>query len=368
MEIVPVTDGRGLERFIAFPYEHYRGDPLWVPQLRMDVRTLLSPRKNPFFQHAEVQCFVARSDGRTVGRIAAIKNDAHNREHNDRVGFYGFFESVDDQATANALFDAAAAWLRNKRFDTMRGPMNPSINDDCGLLVQGFETPPVVMMPHNLPSYVALHERYGLRKAKDLIAFESTSAQIPERLARAGRVLAERKGITLRPLDMKRFGAEVELVKALYNEAWEKNWGFVPLTDAEIDHLAKQLKPVVVPELVCFAERGGKVIGFGVALPDLNVALKHNPSGRLFPGILKILWHARRISRIRVLLLGVVKEYRGSGVDALMYHWIWEKGAAKGYHWAEGGWILEDNVPMVNAALRLGFSPYKTYRIFDKAL
>jgi len=365
---VPVTDGRDLERFIAFPYEHYRGDPLWVPQLRMDVRTLLSPKKNPFFQHATLQAFLARADGRLVGRIAAIKNDAHNREHGDRVGFYGFFESVNDQATANALFDAAADWVRAKGCDVLRGPMNPSVNDDCGLLVDGFATPPALMMPHNPPSYAALHEGYGFRKAKDLIALESTSDRVPDRLARAAGLLAERRGITLRALDMKRFGTEVELVKALYNEAWEKNWGFVPLTDAEIDHLAKQLKPVVVADLVCFAERAGKVIGFGVALPDLNVALKHNPSGRLFPGVLKILWYARHISRIRVLLLGVLKEYRSSGVDALMYHWIWTKGTARGYRWAEAGWVLEDNAPMLNAAVRLGFTPYKTYRIYDKAL
>jgi len=365
---VPVSDGRGLNRFIAFPYDHYRGDPLWVPQLRMDVRTLLSPSKNPFFQHAEAQYFLARHDGRTVGRIAAIKNDAHTLEHGDRVGFYGFFESVDDQAVATALFDAAAGWLRKRGFDTMRGPMSPSINDECGLLVEGFDTPPTVMMPHNPKSYVALHERYGFQKAKDLIALESTNAEIPERLARAAKLIAERRGITLRMLDMKRFKAEVDQVKVLYNEAWEKNWGFVPLTDAEIDHLAKQLKPVVVPELVCFAERAGKVIGFGVALPDLNVALKHNPSGRLFPGILKVLWHARHVSRVRVLLLGVLKEYRSSGVDALMYHWIWDKAIANGYPWGEAGWVLEDNIPMMNAALRVAFRPYKTYRIYDKAL
>lgn len=365
---MPVSDGRGLDRFIAFPYLHYRSDPLWVPQLRMDVRTLLSPKKNPFFQHAEARYFVAQADGRVVGRIAAIKNDAHTREHRDRVGFYGFFECVDDPVVANALFDAAATWLRTQGFDTMRGPMSPSINDECGLLIQGFETPPTVMMPHNPPFYVALHEGYGFRKAKDLIALESTSNQLPERLTRGARLVAARKGITLRMLDMKRFDAEVERIKALYNQAWEKNWGFVPLTDAEIDHLAKQLKPVVVPELVCFAERGGDVIGFGVALPDMNVALKHNPSGRLFPGIVKILWYARRISRVRVLLLGVLKEYRNSGVDALMYHWIWGEATARGYRWGEAGWVLEDNVPMLNAALRVSFSPYKTYRIYDKAL
>ncbi len=368
MEIAPVRDGRDLDRFIAFPYDHYRGDPLWVPQLRVDVRTLLSLKKNPFFQHAEAQYFVGLSDGRTVGRIAAIKNDAHNREHRDRVGFYGFFESVDDQAVASALFDAAAAWLRGKGLETMRGPMSPSVNDECGLLVDGFATPPTLLMPHNPPYYVGLHERSGLAKAKDLLVYESRGSDLPDRLARAAKLLTERTGITLRPLNRKRFADEVELVKRLYNQAWEKNWGFVPMTDAEIDHLAKQLKPIVVPDLVCFAERDGAVVGFTVALPDLNRALRHNPTGRLFPGILKILWHARRITRIRVLLLGALKEYRHTGVDALMYYWIWTKGYARGYRWAEAGWVLEDNAAMNNAILRMGFRRYKTYRVYEASL
>ena len=364
---MPVNSGRDLERFIGFPYELYRGDPLWVPPLRMDVRTLLSPAKNPFFEHAEAQYYLAVRNGRTVGRIAAIKNDAHTREHGDRVGFYGFFESVNEQPVANALFDAVARWLSDKGFLVMRGPMNPSINDECGLLVEGFDTPPTLLMTHNLPYYVALHEGYGLAKAKDLLAFASTSAALPERITRVAKVIAERQGITLRPLNMKRFREEVELVKSLYNQAWERNWGFVPMSGAEIDHLARQLKPIVIPDLVCFAERQGQVIGFAVALPDLNVALKHNPSGRIY-GLPKILWYARRINRCRIPLLGTLKEYRRSGVDALMYHWIWSKGLQRGFNWGEGGWILEDNVPMVNAALQLDFNPYKTYRIYDKAL
>jgi len=334
----------------------------------MDVRTLLSPAKNPFFQHAEAQYFVGRSDGRTVGRIAAIKNDAHTKEHHDRVGFYGFFECVNDPAAAAALFDAAAAWLRSRGLAILRGPMSPSINDECGLLVQGFETPPTLMMSHNPRYYVDLHQRYGFTKAKDLLVYESTTTRLPERIVRAATVIAQRKGIALRHLNMKRFRAEVELVKALYNDAWEKNWGFVPLTEAEIDHLATQLKPIVVPELVCFAERAGKVIGFAVALPDLNVALRHNPSGRVFPGILKVLWYARKVNRLRILLLGVLPQYRSSGIDALMYHWIWTKGLAHGFTWGEGGWILEDNAAMNNAAVQLGFRPYRTYRIYDKPL
>jgi len=371
VEIVPVTDGRGLNQFIAFPYDLHRGDPHWVPQLRRDVRTLLSPAQNPFFQHAEAQYFLAlrRSDGRAVGRIAAIKNDAHNRVHGDRVGFYGFFESADDPAVATALFDAAAAWLRGKGFDTMRGPMSPSINDECGLLVQGFDSPPTILMPHNPEYYVGLHERGGFAKAMDLLVYYvDAGTGPPERYERAAKVIAERKGITLRPLNMRRFPAEVELVKQLYNEMWERNWGFVPLTDAEIDHLAKQLKPIVVPDWVCFAERAGRPVGFAVALPDLNVALKHNPSGRFFPGILRILWHARKIPRARVPLLGVVPELRGSGVDALMYHWIWTHAVRRGITWGEAGWLLENNPAILHGAERMGFRRYKTYRVYDKPL
>ena len=368
MEIAPVTSGRDLEQFISFPYDHYRGDPMWGPQLRMDVRTLLSPKKNPFFQHGEAQYFVARVGGRTVGRIAAIKNTAHNETWKDKVGFYGFFESVDDQAVANALFDAAATWLRARGFDTMRGPASPSTNDECGLLVDGFDTPATVMMGHNPRYYVGLTERAGFRKAKDLICYESTYTELPERLSRGAKLVAQRRGITLRPLDMKRFNEEVETIKRLYNTAWEQNWGTVPLTDAEIDHLAKQLKPIVVPDLVVFAEIKGETVGFGVALPDLNVALRHNPSGRLFPGILKVLWHARKVTRLRILLLGTLPAYRHTGADAVMYHWIWTHGYARGCRWGEAGWILEDNTPMANAALNLGFRPYKTYRIYDKAL
>ncbi len=334
----------------------------------MDVRTLLSPAKNPFFEHAAVQCYVAHRDGRMVGRIAAIKNDAHNREHHDRVGFFGFFECVDDQTVANALFDRAGAWVREHGCDTLRGPMSPSVNDECGMLVDGFDTPPTLMMPHNPRYYPRLVNEAGFTKARDLICYQSTGTEMPERLVRGARLVAERKGITLRHLDMKRFKDEVELVKQLYNAAWEKNWGFVPLTNAEIDHLAKQLKPVVVPEIVCFAEKDGRTIGFAVALPDLNVALKRNPSGRLFPGILKVLWAARKISRVRILLLGAIPEFRGSGVDALMYAWIWEKGRAKGYDWGEAGWILEDNAAMTNAIQRIGFVPYKTYRVYDRPL
>jgi hypothetical protein len=340
--------------------------------LRRDVATALDREKNPFFAHAEVELFLAerRDGGRpsTVGRIAAIHNHAHNEFQGDRAGFFGFFECIDDQGAADALFDAAGAWLAPRGLDILRGPASFSTNDECGLLVQGFDTPPTLMNPHNPPYYIALVERAGFHKAKDLIQYRKVATPMPERLSRGAKLLAERRHIALRRIDMRRFDTEVERIKQVYNAAWEKNWGFVPMTDAEMDHLAAQLKPVVVPDMVVFAERGGQVIGFGLALPDFNVALKANPSGRMFPGILKVLWASRGIRRIRIMALGLLKEFRGSGADGLLYHWIWQKATALGYRWGEAGWILEDNVPMTNGLLRMGFEAYKTLRMYDRPL
>jgi GNAT superfamily N-acetyltransferase len=333
------------------------------------VKTLLSPTRNPFFDNAEAQYFLARREGKTVGRIAAIHNRAHNAFHQDRVGFFGFFESIDDQDVANALFDAAADWLRARKLDVLRGPASFSTNSEVGLLVDGFDTPPTLMMSHNPRYYVPLVHGAGFAKAKDLLVFQSTQHErLPERLVKGAALLARRYQISVRQVNLARFDQELLVVKDLYRQAWERNWGFVPMTEREMDHLAAQMRSIIVPELICFAERHGKPIGFAVALPDLNVALKKNPSGRLFPGILKILWAARKIDRTRILLLGTIPEWRGRGVDALLYKHIWERGVAKGFRWGEAGWILEDNVPMKNGLANLGFQVYKTYRMYDRPL
>jgi GNAT superfamily N-acetyltransferase len=374
VRVQAARDRRDLKRFIDLPYRLHARDPLWVPPLRRDVETLLSRSKNPFFEHAQAEYFIAARDDEVVGRIAAISNRLHNQTHEDQVGFFGFFECIDDQAVADALFSAATEWCRALGHDVLRGPASFSVNDECGLLVDGFETPPTLMMPHNPRYYIGLLERAGFSKAKDLWVYQGGSEEryvpVPERLARATELIRQRQGITLRALNMKDFNGEVERIKELYNTAWEKNWGFVPMTEHEIDHLAEQFKPVVIPELVPMAEKDGKVIGFGIALPDLNVIFRNNRSGRLFPMILKLLWalKTKRIRRARILLLGVVPEFQGKGVDAMLYHWIWTRSGERGIYWGEAGWILEDN-PAMNAGLeKMTFRVYKTYRLYDRRI
>jgi GNAT superfamily N-acetyltransferase len=367
-EIAPVLGRSDLEAFVALPYEMHRRLPGFTPLLRRDVRMVLDPGRNPFFDHAARELFLARRGGRVVGRIAAIHDRLHDETHSDRVGFFGFFECVDDPPVAGALFDAAAGWLRGRQRDTLRGPLSPSINDEAGLLVDGFETPSVLMMPHNPRYYPALVEGAGFRKARDLLAFQSTGTELPERLVAATEIVRKRYGVGCRRIDMKRFKNEVALVQRLFNAGWLRNWGYVPLTEREVDHLAAQLKPLVVPDLVAFAEREGQPIGFAAAVPDFNVALRANRSGRLFPGILKVLWASRRITRLRVILLGVLPEWRGRGVDAVLYRHVWENGRARGYDWAEAGWILEDNHAMINGLTRMGFEAYKTYRVYERLI
>lgn len=364
--VVPVAERRTLEEFIGLPYALHRDDPRWTPPLRRDVRTLLDPARNPFFEHAEARLFLARAGARAVGRIAAIEDRLHAEIHGDGAGFFGFFESIDDPKVASALLAAAEAWARERGLRVLRGPVNPSLNDEAGLLVDGFDTPSVLMMPHNPPHYVRLVEEAGFRKVKDLLAFQSTHTVLPPRLVAATDLLERRYGVTTRPIAMARFDDEVALVKRLFNAAWERNWGHVPLTDREVAHLAAQLRPLVVPELVVFAEREGEAIGFAAALPDFNQALRANPSGRLLPGLFRVLWASRRLTRLRVLLLGTLPRWHGRGVDALLYRRVWESGRARGFGWAEAGWVLEDNLPMINGLRRMGFEVYKTYRLYER--
>lgn len=374
MHVRPVRSSRDLKSFIDFPYRLHADDALWAPPLRRDVRALLSKSRNPFFDHGDATYFLAERDGQVVGRIAAIINELHNATHKDRVGFFGFFEAVNDPFIVRALTETAADWLRNRGCDTMRGPMSFSVNDECGLLVDGFDTPPTIMMPHNPPYYAELLEQAGFQKAKDLFVYygHGPDPEDPQgqRLARGAEVVRKRMGLTIRPLEMAQFEREVDSIKQIYNEAWEVNWGFVPMTEREISHLAEQFKPVVVPDLVPFVEKDGTVIAFGIVIPDLNEVLRSNRSGRMFPAALKLLWKIRRrkFSRVRILLLGVHPEFQGNGIDAMLYNHIWRHGHAMNIHWGEAGWILEDNPPMNKAMEKIGFMRYKTYRLYDRTL
>ncbi len=359
------------ERFIKFPWKVYRGDRNWVPPLLMERRAFLNPAKNPFFEHSDVALYLAFDEaGNEAGRIAAIVNQNHIRIHGEKVGFFGLFESVDDPEVARALFETAAAYLRSKGMKVMRGPENMSINDDVGLLIKGFEFPPVLMMPHNPPYYEKLVEGSGFTKAMDLYAYwgESDGSSIPERLKRGTELSMKRYRINIRTVRMEDFDAELNRIQVLYNQAWEQNWGAVPLTDREFSYLAKDLKQILDPELCLIAEVEGKPAGFSLALPDFNQVLAHL-NGRLFPvGILKLLYFRRKISRIRVLTMGVLKEYRRMGLDSALIFETYRRGHGRGYRAGEMSWILENNASMRNALVNIGFIPYKIYRLYDYPL
>lgn len=350
---------------MELPFRLYRDDPHWVPPLRRDVFELIDPAKHPFHQHATVELFLAREGDRVVGRIAAVQNDLHIETHGDRTGFFGLFESERDARVSAALFDAARTWLVARGLETMRGPASFSLNEECGLLVSGFDGPPVVMMTYNPPWYVELVEGYGFTRTKDLLAYYLPGAAPTERLLRVADKLRERYRINVRTLDKRRFWDDVALVRQVYNEAWEDNWGHVPMTEAELTYMAKQLKPVVDPALVVFAEVNGELAGFALALPDLNVPLKRM-NGRLLPfGWAKALWYSRKISTARVLTLGVRKKFRRHGVAELIQLELMKNGNVRGIVNGEFSWILEDNTMMRAPLEKMGARVYRTYRMYD---
>ncbi len=357
--------------FIKLQWAFYRGDPYWVPPLIFDRKKLLDTKKNPFYKHGRIQLFLAERDGAPVGRIAAIVNDRHNEIHNDTVGFFGFFECIDDQPTADALFAAAAEWLRAQGKTRMRGPLNPSINDELGLLVDGYDDPPLILMTYNPRYYARLIEQAGFVKEKDLFAFAITSdGVVTPKLDRVQKAVRERQGVTIRNLDLKNVARELPIIKSLYNRAWEKNWGAVSMTDEEFDALAADLVQVMrnFEEFAFVLEKQGEPIGFALTLPNINEVLIHNKRGWLIPGALRLLTGTKKITKMRILVLGVLPEHREKGFDAVMYYEIVNRAMARGIHFGEASWVLEDNTMMVRAAKLMNAEAYKTYRIFEKAV
>ena len=320
------SDKPGVERFIDVPWRIYnkKEHPEWVPPLRMSVQANLDTVKNPFYSRAQIQLFLALRGGEAVGRIAAIDNQAHNEFHNEKIGFYGFFECMNDQEVADALFLVAEKWLKARGLERMRGPMNPSTNHECGLLVRGQRQHPTIMTTWNPKYYVELHEKSGLKGVKDTVAYLVPTGKIdalpPKVVAYAERVKRE-SSITFRDFDLKNFDREIDSCYDIYNSAWEKNWGFFPMTRQEFVHMGHDLKMVLDPEFAFVAEKHGKPAGFMLALPDYNYIFKRIPNGKLFPtGFLKLLLGKKLLKTVRILTLGVKPEFRGSN-EAMNKPW-----------------------------------------------
>ena len=371
IEVKPADDRRTFKHFVQLPYRIYDGDPNWVAPLIRDVKTAFNKKKHPFHTHSEVQPFVAFRDGRPVGRIAAINNRNHVAYHEEPVGFFGYFECINDPQVAAALFDRTAEWLRERGLQTMRGPASFSLNEMAGLLTMGFDRPPTVMMPYNPEYYVDLVTGAGFEEVQSLIGYHLSHSDAPEKLVKLEKKLEKRLGVRTRTIDMNNFEGELERLRDLYNKAWEKNWGFVPMTDAEIDFMAHELKPLVkrIPTQVIFAERDdGETIGFTLFLMDANQALIH-AKGRLFPfGLVKILKYLPTMNYCRVLTLGLVPEARGQGIDNLLIMALFRHGGAAGTIGGEFSWILEDNTAMRKPLERIGSVISKRYLLYDRAI
>jgi GNAT superfamily N-acetyltransferase len=373
IQVLPLTRRpRDIDRFLQVPYGVYRDDPHWVAPLLMDLKKVFTDA-NPLFEHAAMQLWIARRDGQDVGRIAAIVDDHHNRTQKDQAAFFGFFECVQDAAVSRRLFEAAFTWARERGMRRVLGPMNPTSNDECGLLVDGFDGPPVFMMTYNPRYYVDLVAAEGFRKAKDLIAFHIDVSKCPlERLGRlAERVRARHPELTFRAVRRKTLEADLGKIKEVYNAAWETNWGFVPMTDAEVNFLAARLKPLLLEGLVWVAETATEPMAFMLAAPDYNIPLQALRGRLLSPrllGFLPYLLGWKYPPRCRVLTLGVKEKYRSRGLEAVLLTEGFKTGAQVGFKEAEASWILEDNTAMCRLLETFGGRAYRTYRLYEREL
>jgi GNAT superfamily N-acetyltransferase len=354
-----------LKRFIGYPFTKYRGDPHWVPPLLISERAQFDPGKNPFYEHARVDLFLAVRGSEVVGRIAAIDDDNHNQTHEDNLVFFGFFEAKDEDA-AKVLLGRVEEWGRVRGRSAVRGPANPSLNHNAGLQIDAFDTAPFVMMPYNPPGYPSYVAQNGYRKVKDLYAWLFERGQDISRICRLAKRVRKRDDLVIRPVDMGRWDQELERFRDLYNKAWVRNWGFVRYTNPEFDHLAREFKLILDPELVALAEVDEELVGVTVLLPDANQLFKRM-RGRLLPfGILHFLNRKRIIDQGRLPILGVAPEHRNKGIELAMIYELYGRAIAKGYKRYECSWTLEDNGPMNHIIEAGGARLYKTYRIYQK--
>lgn len=362
---------KDLKEFIDLPWSLYKNDPHWVPPLKMALRDLLNKNKHPFYQTATTKTWLAERDGVVVGRIMAINNHAYNQYQNSTMGFFGFYESINDENVSKALFETAAASLKSEGLTSMQGPMNPGTNYECGLLVDKFDDAPQIMMTYNPPYYATLFEQYGLTKAMDLLAYNvDAHFTMPKIIMDIAERTEKKAKVTFRTLNLKKWNEELDTMFDIYNSAWEANWGFVPMTKDEFYHTAKDLKSIVDPELVHFAMVDGVVAGFILTLPDLNQVFKQIPNGNLTPmAIYKILTAKKRMNRVRVITMGIKKEFRKIGLETLLYkhnHIAIKKNPLNKN--IEMSWILENNLEMNKPLIRMGGEAYKRYRLYESVI
>jgi GNAT superfamily N-acetyltransferase len=376
VEVKPVATKRDLMRFIKLPWGLYRNQPNWVPPLISERKRFFDRQRNPFFEHAEAQYFLAWRDGRPVGRIGAHVDRNLNEFQGNEWGLFGFFEADNDQEVAHALLAAAEGWLRDRGRDRMVGPMEFTTNDECGLLVEGHERQPLILEGWHHPYYQQLFDSYGLDKAMDLLMWELRLDEVEQKggfhdlIHGAAQKVIDEHGVTIRHMRKRDLEAEIERFLEVYNAAWEKNWAFVPLSDDEVRHYAKDLKPVLDENWAWIAERDGEVLGAALSLKDVNQCLKRM-NGRLLPlGWAKYLWQWRKIEAIRVFALGVKPEHQHLGIAANFYVEHLENARRKvdRVWWGEMGWILETNEPMNRAMEGMGGKVVKRYRVFEKNL
>lgn len=370
MKIQSVTTSRDLKDFIQLPYRLYHEDPLWVAPLRSEVRGQFDPEKNPLLDHCEYQLFLLKDDETTIGRIAAFIDILAVDYWGEKIGLFGYYECPDDPAASALLLDSARDWLVKKGMTAMRGPWS-FVSQEWGAVVEGFAPPPVVMSPYNPPYYNDHFDHYGLEKIKDLLVYYIDARdgyQIPERIMTLTDKVAERYGIRVRTLDMKNYEQEVQTVINLSNDSLAVNWGYSPVTEVEVEAMARDLKPVLHPKAIMFAvDESGRPVGFAIAIPDINQLIR-GLNGRLFPiGIFRLLFGLPRLKAYRMFALGVIPEYHGKGIDSLIYRAMYESCYSPDIR-MEINYILEDNYPMNNAVLKLGAKPLRRYRVYQKAI
>jgi len=367
MKICPVESRRDMRDFIKLPYTLYGRDKVWVPPLRSEQRKQFSPETNPFLEHCQKQLFLLKEKGKVIGRIAAFKDTLANDFWKEEIGLFGYYECIPNETASQLLLQTAQNWLREQNCTCMRGPWS-FVSQEFGMVVEGFKPSPVIMAPYNPPHYKELLEGFGLKKAKDLLCWEISMAEgyhIPQRIVELTDVVAERYGIRIRKLNIKNYDAEIQTILDLSNTSLIQNWGYSPATESEADDMAKEMKRIIQPKGVLFAEdKNGRPIGFIIALPDLNSLLK-GLNGRLFPhGFIKLLWGIPRLRRYRLFALGVIPEYQRKAVDSLLYRALHESLFSHDL-WIEINYVLEDNWPMINAIKKLEAVPLRRYRVYE---